>query len=64
MILEAADHAVLAGADEVEVFALYLVHHRVHLGEAHDALDDSAVYHERGDHIGEALVDHEVARAG
>ena len=64
LVDELADHRVLARADEVEVLALDLVHHRVHLGEAHDAGDDVAADHVRRDHIREAAVDHEVARVG
>ena len=55
---------MLARADQVEVLALDLVHHGVHIGLAHDALDDVAVDHEGGDAVGEALVDHEVAAIG
>ena len=61
---EAADHRVLARADEVEVLALDLVHHGVHVVLAHDALDHVAVDHERRDAECEALVDHKVARVG
>jgi hypothetical protein len=61
LVDEAADHGVLAGADEVEVLALDLVHHGVHvrLG-AHDALHHVAVDHKGRDAVGEALADHEV----
>ena len=55
---------MLARADEVEVFALDLVHHGVHVVLAHHALDHIAVDHERRNAEGEALVDHEVARVG
>ena len=61
---EAADHRMFARADEVEVFALDLVHHGVHVVLAHHALDHVAVDHERRNAEGEALVDHEVARVG
>ena len=53
---------MLAGADEVEVFALNFIHHRVHFGLAHDAFNDVAVDHERRDAIGKALIYHEIAR--
>ena len=55
---------MLTGADEVEVLALDLVHHGVHLREGHDALHHVAVHHEGRDDIGETLVDHEVAGIG
>ena len=64
LVDEAADHGVLTGADEVEVLALDLVHHGVHLREGHDALHHVAVHHEGRDDIGETLVDHEVAGIG
>ena len=60
----AADHGVLARADQIEILALDLVHHGVHIRLAHDALDDVAVDHERRDAVGKALVDHEIARIG
>ena len=57
-----AYHRMLARADEIEIFTLDFIHHRVHLGEAHNAGDDIASYHERRHAIGESAVDHEVAR--
>ena len=60
----AADHGVLARADQIEILALDLVHHGVHIRLAHDALDDVAVDHERRDAVGKALADHEIARVG
>ena len=47
--------------DRVQVLALDLVHHGIHFGEGHNALHHIAVHHERGDDIGEALVDHKIA---
>ena len=65
LVDKAANHGVLARADEIEVLALDFVHHCFHLREGHDALDDVAVHHERRDDIRKALlVDHEVARVG
>ena len=64
LVDEAADHGVLAGADQVQVLTLDLVHHGVHLGEGHDALHHVAVHHEGRDDVGEALVDHKVAGIG
>ena len=55
---------MLAGADKIEVLALNLVHHGVHLGLGHDALHHVAVDHEGGNTEGEALVDHKVSRIG
>ena len=60
LVNEPAHHGVLAGADEVEILALDLVHHGVHVRLAHDV----AVDHEGGDAVGEALVDHEVPGVG
>ena len=56
-----ADHGVLGGADQIQILTLDLVHHVLHLGEAHHAVHHFAVDHERRHHIGEAAVDHEVA---
>ena len=64
LVDEAADHGVLAGADQVQVLTLDLVHHGVHLGEGHDALHHVAVHHEGRDDVGKALVDHKVAGVG
>ena len=65
LIDEPTDHRMLGRADQVKVLALDLVHHRFHLREGHDALDDVAVHHERRNDVGKALlVDHKVARVG
>ena len=61
---EFADHRVLAGADQVQVLALDLVHHVLHLGKAHDAVDDAGADHERRDVIGESPVDHKISGVG
>ena len=60
LVDEAADHGMLAGADQVQVLALDLVHHGIHLREGHNALHHVAVHHEGRDHIGKALADHKV----
>ena len=59
-----ADHGVLARADQIEILALDLVHHGVHVRLAHDALHHVAVDHEGGDAVGEALGDHEIPAVG
>ena len=65
LVDEAADHGMLARADEVEVLAFDLVHHGFHLREGHDALDHAPMHHERRDDVGEVLlIDHEIARVG
>ena len=55
------DHGVLAGTDQVEVFALDLVHHAFHFGKGHYAGHHVAADHERRNVVGKALVDHKVA---
>ena len=60
LVDEPADHGVLAGADQIQVLALDLIHHGVHIRLAHNALHHVAVDHEGGDAVGEALGDHEV----
>ena len=55
---------MLGRTDEVEILALYFIHHVFHLVEAHDARHDIAVNHVRRNDIGKALVDHEIARVG
>ena len=64
LVDKAADHAVLGRSDQVQVLALDLVHHGVHLREGHDALHHVAVDHKGRDHVGKALVDHKVAGVG
>ena len=61
LVNEAADHGVLGGTDQIQVLALDLVHHAVHIGLGHNALNHVAMDHERGDAVSEALVDHEIA---
>ena len=60
----AADHGVLGRADQIEVLALDLVHHRVHLREGHDALDDRAVDEKRRDHEIARIGQHRLVQAG
>ena len=55
---------MLARADQIEVLALDLIHHGIHVVLAHHALDHVAVDHERRNAEREALVDHKVARVG
>ena len=64
LVNKTADHGVLAGADQIEVLALDLVHHGVHVRLAHDALHHVAVNHEGGNTIGEPLINHEVPAIG
>ena len=61
---ELADHAVFAGADQIQIFTLDLVHHVFHFRKAHHAVDHRAADHERRHIIGKAAVDHEIARVG
>ena len=61
---EFADHGVLAGADEIQVLPFDLVHHVLHLGEAHHAIHHAAADHEGGHIIFKALVDHEIPGIG
>ena len=52
---------MLACADKVQVLALDLIHHCVHIRLAHNALNNIAVDHERGNAVGKALSYHKVA---
>ena len=55
---------MLGGADQVQIFAFDLIHHRVHLREGHDAGDHVGTDHEGRHAVGEAAVDHEVPGVG
>ncbi len=55
---------MLGGTDEVEILTLNLVHHGIHIGLAHNALDNVAVDHERGDAVDKAFIYHKVACVG
>ena len=61
---EFADHRMLGGADQIQILALDLVHHVLHFGKGHDAVDDVRTDHKRRDIIGESAIDHEIARIG
>ena len=61
---EPADHGVLGCTDQIQIFAFDLVHHVFHFLEAHDALDDFAMDHERRQEVCEAFIDHEVTGIG
>ena len=55
---------MFACADKIEILALNFIHHRVHLGKAHDSCDHFAANHERRHTVGEAPVNHKVAGIG
>ena len=59
-INEFANHGVFAGADQVQIFTLDLVHHVLHFGEGHDARHHVTVDHEGRHAIGEATINHEI----
>ena len=62
LIDEATDHRVLRGTDEVEVLALDLIHHGIHLCEGHNTIYNLGTNHIWRNHIGKTTVDHEIAR--
>ena len=62
LIDETTDHRVLGGTDKVEVLALDLIHHGIHLCEGHNTIHDLGTNHIWRNHIGETTVDHEIAR--
>ena len=52
---------MLTCTDEVEILALDLVHHSVHLSKAHNACDNVAADHKRRYAVCESTVDHEIS---
>ena len=63
-INELTDHGMLGGTDQIEVFALDLIHHVLHLRKAHYAVNDSGADHERRHVVGKTAVDHEISCIG
>ena len=61
---EFSDHRMLAGTDQIQILALDLVHHSVHLRKAHNAGNHVAADHERRYAIGKASVNHEITGIG
>ena len=61
---ELTDHGMLGCTDQVEVFALDLIHHVLHLGKTHNARNDGRTDHERRHVICEAAVDHKISCIG
>ena len=61
---EFSDHGMLAGTDQIQVFALDLIHHGVHFSKAHNAGDHVAADHERRHAVGEAPADHKIPGIG
>ena len=55
---------MLRGANEIEVLALNLIHHGLHVREGHDPLDHIPVNHIGGNAEGKALVNHEITGVG
>ena len=51
---------MLAGTDKVKVFTLYLVHHGIHLGKAHNAGNDIRADHKGRYAVSKAPVYHEI----
>ena len=56
-----AYHGVLGSTDQIQILALYLVHHRIHFRKAHNSRNYAAADHERRYAVGEASVYHEVS---
>ena len=61
---KSAYHGMLAGTYQVQILALYLVHHVFHFREAHYAGNHVASYHKGGDKVSKALVYHKVPGIG
>ena len=55
------DHGMFAGTDQIKVFALDLIHHRVHLCKAHNAGHHIAADHERRNAVCKSAIDHEIS---
>ena len=60
LVDEFTDHRMLTGTDQIQVFAFDLVHHSIHLCEAHNTCYNIAADHERRYTISKASIDHEV----
>ena len=55
---------MLAGANQIKVLALNLIHHAIHIGLAHHALHHVAMNHKGRDAVGKALVNHKIPTVG
>ena len=55
---------MLAGTDQIEILALDLIHHGIHLGKAHNACYYIAADHKGRYTVGKAASDHEVSCIG
>ena len=56
------DHRVLGCTDQIQVLALNLVHHRIHLFKTHNACHDIATDHKRRYAVSKSTVDHKISR--
>ena len=61
---EPADHGVLAGADQVQILPLDLVHHALHFRKAHDPGDHVAADHIGRNEVSKSPVNHEIPGVG
>ena len=59
-----ADHGMLGGSDQIEIFPFDFIHHGVHLGEGHNAVHNCAADHIRRNAVSKAAVDHEISCVG
>ena len=61
---ELAYHGVLGSTYKIQILALDLVHHVLHLSEAHNACNNAGSYHERRYIVSKSPVDHEISCIG
>ena len=55
-----SDHGMLAGSNQIQIFAFDFVHHGFHLGETHHSVYDISMNHKRRHTISKAAVDHKI----
>ena len=58
---EFTDHRMLRGSDQVEILALNLIHHGIHLVETHNTCYDVGTDHKRRYTVSKSAVDHEIS---
>ena len=55
-INELTDHGMLTGTDQIQILALNLIHHGVHLSKGHNAGHHIAADHKRRHAVGKACL--------
>ena len=61
LVNEFTDHGMLTGSDQIQILALDLIHHGIHLSKTHNAGNNVTSDHEWRYTVGKSTIDHEIS---